>query len=76
MMTERGQNLIHEALARESQGRVCGGGSPALVMGSGGVTPPKNCLTTDMLYMSFSTYFVVTFISLVVAYKLFFRKKI
>ena len=36
---------------------------------------PENFLETDMLYTSFSTYFVVKFNSLVVAFKIFWKEK-
>ena len=63
---------IGEGIVLEGSGR---GGSPPLVKGVRGCNP-GNFLTTEMLYASYSTYFVVKFMSLVVAFKIFIERKI
>ena len=57
-------------------GRGLGRGFPCPGNGVRGEPAQVNFLTTDMLYTSFRTYFVVKFISLVIAFKVLFRKKI
>ena len=56
-------------------GRGQGGGSPPLLMGVRGCNLQTLFLTSEMLYTSFITYFVVKFKLLVVAFKVFLEKK-
>ena len=67
MLTGRSQSLVHETM-------VIGFPSPG--NGGPGGVPQEKLLTTDMLYTNFSTYFVVKFISLAVAFKVFLERKI
>ena len=62
-----GHSLVHETLVRGSRGE----GFSFPDKGVRGVTP-EIFLTPDMLCTSFGTDFVVKFISLVVAFKVFF----
>ena len=65
-----GGSLMQETLVRGRGGGMRGGDSLPWELGSGGVTPDI-ILTSDMFYTRFSTYFVVKFILIVLAFKVF-----